>query len=100
MPIDLIIQLISGALGGNAAGAAAKKLDMGWLWNSIAGIVGGGLGGQLLGGILGPMLGMAGTAAKSGLDPMAILQSVLSGGVGGGALMVVASVLKGMMSKS
>ena len=44
------------------------------------------------------MLGMAGAAAKSGLDPMAILSSVLQGGVGGGALMAVVGVLKGMMA--
>jgi len=45
---SLIIQLISGALGGNAAGALMKKLSMGTVLNSILGIVGGGLGGQLL----------------------------------------------------
>ncbi len=94
MPIDLIIQLLSGAAGGNLAGTVLKNLNMGWLWNSILGVVGGGLTGQ----ILGPMLGMAGTAAKSGMDPMAILSSVLQGGVGGGALMAVAGVIKGMMA--
>ena len=100
MPIDLIIQLISGALSGNAVGATAKNLNMGWIWNSITGLLGGGIASQLLGPILGPMLGMAGTAAKSGMDPMAILQSVLSGGVGGGALMAVAGLIKGMMAKA
>jgi uncharacterized membrane protein YeaQ/YmgE (transglycosylase-associated protein family) len=94
MPIDLIIQLLSGAAGGNLAGTVLKNLNMGWLWNSILGIVGGGLTGQ----ILGPMLGMAGAAAKSGMDPMAILGSVLQGGVGGGVLMAVVGVLKGMMA--
>ena len=94
MPIDLIIQLLSGAAGGNLAGTVLKNLNMGWLWNSILGVVGGGLTGQ----ILGPMLGMAGTAAKSGMDPMAILSSVLQGGVGGGALMAVAGIIKGMMA--
>jgi hypothetical protein len=36
----LIIQLISGALGGNAAGAASKDLSLGPLGNSIAGALG------------------------------------------------------------
>lgn len=94
MPIDLIIQLLSGAAGGNAAGALLKNLNMGWLWNSVLGIVGGGLTGQ----VLGPLLGMAGTAAKSGMDPMAILSSVLQGGVGGGAMMAIGGILKGMMA--
>jgi uncharacterized membrane protein YeaQ/YmgE (transglycosylase-associated protein family) len=41
---SLIIQLISGAVGGNVAGAAMKESSLGTLGNSIAGIVGGGLG--------------------------------------------------------
>ena len=93
MPIDLIIQLLSGAAGGNLAGAVLKNLDMGRLWNSIMGIVGGGLVGQLLG----PMLGM-GSAVGSG-DLMSIIGSILQGGVGGGGLMAIAGVLKGMMNK-
>ena len=49
----LIIQLIAGALGGNAAGAASKDLSLGPLGNSIAGALGGGVGGQILNAILG-----------------------------------------------
>jgi len=44
----LIIQLICGALGGNAAGSLLKKQSLGTVGNSIAGILGGGLGGQIL----------------------------------------------------
>ena len=94
MPIDLIIQLLSGAVGGNVVGAVAKNLNLGWLWNSVAGLAGGGLGGQILGSVLGAGMG----AAKSGLDPMAILQSVISGGAGGGVLMAVAGIVKNMMA--
>jgi uncharacterized membrane protein YeaQ/YmgE (transglycosylase-associated protein family) len=42
--IPLIIQLISGAVGGNIAGAILKNLNLGPIGNSIAGIVGGGIG--------------------------------------------------------
>jgi hypothetical protein len=42
--ISLIIQVISGAVGGNVAGAAMKESSLGTLGNSIAGIVGGGVG--------------------------------------------------------
>ncbi len=98
MPIDLIIQLVSGAVGGNLAGAALKNINMGWLMNSVLGIIGGGATGQLLGPIINPMLGMAGTAATSGMDPIAILNSVLQGGVGGGVLMALAGVLKGLVA--
>ncbi len=44
--IALIIQLLSGAAGGNLAGKLIKKIDLGTLGNSIAGILGGGLGGS------------------------------------------------------
>ena len=39
--INLIIQLISGAVGGNIAGVALKDYSLGTLGNSIAGVVGG-----------------------------------------------------------
>ena len=38
--LPLIIQLVSGAIGGNIAGGALKNLSLGPLGNSIAGIVG------------------------------------------------------------
>jgi uncharacterized membrane protein YeaQ/YmgE (transglycosylase-associated protein family) len=58
---QIIIQLISGAVGGNVIGKVMKNLDLGTLGNSLAGIVGGGLGGQLLG-----MMGAGGGEAAAG----------------------------------
>jgi hypothetical protein len=49
----LIIQLLSCAVGGNVVGSLVRKISMGVLGNSLAGILGGGLGGQILGGSLG-----------------------------------------------
>ncbi len=80
--LPLIIQLISGAVGGNIAGSAMKNYNLGTLWNSVAGIVGGGIGGQLLG-----LLGMA--VSGGSLDIAGIIGSVASGGVGGAVLMVI-----------
>lgn len=91
--VNLIIQLVSGAVGGNGAGALMKKLSLGTLGNSIVGILGGGLGGQLLG-----LLGMA-PAAGAGLDLNGIISSVLSGGVGGGVLMAIVGVIKKALGK-
>ena len=94
----LIIQLISGAAGGNAAGAILKKFSLGPVGNSIVGILGGGLGGQLLG-----MLGAGGTGAAaataSGLDIGSIVSSVLGGGVGGGVLMGIVGLIRQQMRK-
>ena len=39
--VGLIVQLISGAVGGNVAGIALKQYDLGTIGNSIAGIIGG-----------------------------------------------------------
>ena len=44
--LPVLIQLVSGALGGNVAGKAMKNLSLGTLWNSVVGILGGGIGGQ------------------------------------------------------
>ena len=40
--MELIIGLISGAVGGNVAGGVLKNLNQGTLINSLAGVVGGG----------------------------------------------------------
>ena len=39
--INLIIQIITGALGGNAGGATMKNPDLGMLGNTIPGALGG-----------------------------------------------------------
>jgi uncharacterized membrane protein YeaQ/YmgE (transglycosylase-associated protein family) len=44
----LLVSLISGAVGGNVAGAAMKDKSLGTLGNSLAGIFGGGIGSFLL----------------------------------------------------
>ena len=51
--ISLIIEAISGAVGGNVAGAAMKENSLGTVGNSIAGILGGGAGGMILQAIMG-----------------------------------------------
>ena len=91
---SLIIQLLSGAVGGNVAGKLIKKIDLGTLGNSIAGILGGGLGGQILG-----ALGIASGAEGGALDLAGIIGNIASGGVGGGALMAIVGVIKSALSK-
>ncbi len=92
---QLIISLISGAVGGNAAGAAMKDKSLGTLGNSIVGILGGGAGAQILG-----MLGMGGMGdAAGGMDVGSIISSIAGGGVGGGVLLAIVGVVKGMMNK-
>jgi uncharacterized membrane protein YeaQ/YmgE (transglycosylase-associated protein family) len=47
--INLIIQLIAGAIGGNGAAASMEQADLGRAGNTIAGALGGIGGGQILG---------------------------------------------------
>jgi uncharacterized membrane protein YeaQ/YmgE (transglycosylase-associated protein family) len=90
--LPLIIQLVSGAVGGNVAGAALKNLSLGTVVNSIVGIIGGGLGAQLL--------GMLGVAASSGsMDVGSIVTNVAGGGAGGAVLLAIVGAIKKAMAK-
>ncbi len=100
--LAIIIPLISGAVGGNVVGALAKNLSLGTLGNSLAGIVGGVGGSQLIGMLMGggtAAAASAATTAAGGMDIGTILTQVASGGVGGGVLMAIVGVVKGMMAK-
>ena len=89
---QLIIQLISGAVGGNVAGALLKQFNLGVLINSIAGIVGGGIGGQILSSVLG-------VGAGGGMDIGSIVTQVAGGGVGGAIVLVIVGVIKKALNK-
>ena len=91
--MSLVINLISGAVGGNIAGAVMKDKSLGPLLNSVVGVLGGGAGAGVL-----KMLGMA--VNEGGLDIQAVLSSVASGGVGGAIMLVIVALIKGMMKKS
>jgi hypothetical protein len=100
MGMDLIIQIIAGLLGGNAAGAGLKNLSLGTAGNSVAGAVGGGLGGLLMGMLGGDGAAVADAAAgASGLDLGAIIQSVAGGGVGGAVLTLILGFVKKALVK-
>ncbi len=90
--VPVLIQLISGAAGGNYAGTLMKDKSLGTVGNSIAGIIGGGLGGQLLG-----LLGLG--TETGGTDIASIIGSLAGGGVGGGVLMAIVGMIKKAMSK-
>lgn len=93
--VTLVVQLVSGALGGNIAGALFRNLSLGTIGNSLAGIIGGGLGGQLLGQYFN--LPAVDTAS---LDPTAILGQIGSGGVGGIVVLLVVGLLKRLFAKA
>lgn len=88
----IIIQVISGAVGGLAAGMAMKKQSLGPVGNGIAGLLGGGLGGQLL-----ALLGVA--VAGGGTDAGGIAGNIATGGVGGGALLAIIGTVRKAIGK-
>ena len=90
---QLLISLVSGAVGGNVAGGLLKNFNLGTIWNSVVGILGGGLGGQIL-----SALNLGGQAAPT-LDLGNILANVGSSGVGGAVLMIVVGLIKKMVAK-
>jgi hypothetical protein len=94
--IGLIIQLISGAVGGNIAGTAMKQYNLGTIGNSIAGLIGGGVGAQIIGALIGGGTG-ADLGGAGGLDIGSIIGQIASGGVGGGILMVIVGLIKQAM---
>ncbi|MCC2111313.1 MAG: hypothetical protein KDJ16_04700 [Hyphomicrobiales bacterium] len=90
--VPLIIQLISGAVGGNVAGAILKNFSLGTLWNSVVGILGGGIGGQILSSVLG-------IGGGGGMDIGSIVTQIASGGVGGGVLMIIIGIVRGLIGR-
>ena len=83
---DLIIQLITGALGGNAVGALIKKLNMGVVLNTVMGLIGGAGGAELL--------------AKLGVDlGGAMANNTAGAAAGGGILMAVVGLIKNALAK-
>ena len=84
--LPIIVQIVTGIIGGQAVGAALKQAAMSQLPKILSGAIGGIGGGQLLtmlGGDAGALSGMLGDAV---------------GGLGGGAILtaIVGMVMKSM----
>jgi hypothetical protein len=91
--INLIIQIVAGALGGNGAGAALKDQTLGPLGNTIAGAIGGLAGGQLLSAAIPALAGVAGTT-----DVGALLGQAVGGGVAGAIVTAIVGFIKSKMA--
>src|SRR6516165_6593692 len=93
--MSLLISLISGAVGGNVAGAAMQDKSLGAIGNSLAGIFGGGIGSFIL-----QALGVLATLGASGVGLGNIIGKIASGGTGGAVLLVIVSLLKSAMAST
>jgi hypothetical protein len=92
--INLIIQLIAGAIGGNAAGATMEKANLGTAGNTIAGALGGLGGGQLLSALIPALAGSAG-----GVDLASLAGQLVGGGVSGAIVTVIVGLIMNAMAK-
>jgi len=95
--INLIIQVIAGAFGGNAAGGLLKNIDLGPVAKTISGAVGGGIGGQLLQAVIPALAGAA--SAPGGFDIAAAAGQAVGGGVTGAIVTVIVGLIKNAVMK-
>ena len=98
--LGIIIQLILGAVGGNAGAAVVKNANLGTTGNSVVGAVGGIILGQIIAHFTGaaPVDPAAAAATVNSMGD--IIQSVIGGGVGGAVLTVIAGLIKNSMNKA
>ena len=94
--IPLIVQLIGGAVGGNAAGAALKNVDLTALLKTIVGAIGGVGGGQLATG-LGVLTAVLGNNAGTGAT---VAGNAGASAIGGAVLTAIVGLIKQAMNKS
>jgi hypothetical protein len=93
--MSLILQLIGGIGGGNAAGAAMKGRSLGSAGNSIIGAIGGLVLGQVVERLTGGAISADTVAqAAQGMDLGGIITNLLSSGVGGAVLTAIIGMMK------
>lgn len=98
--LNLIISLVSGVVGGNLAGAATSEKNLGPLFNTIAGLIGGGAGEHILK-ALGVLASAQATGTTGGaeFDLSSLLANIGVSGVSGAALTGVITLVKDALQK-
>src|SRR5450631_2709023 len=95
--INLILQLVAGAIGGNVAGGLLKNIDLSPLVKTITGAAGGGIGGTILSGLI-PALGSAASSA-GGFDIGAMAGQLAGGGITGAIVTAGFGLIKNALVK-
>jgi hypothetical protein len=92
--MGILVDLVSGGIGGNGAGVALKDKSLGTIGNTIAGAVGGAAGGIIL-----QLVGVLNTAGMSDMTPASIMSQGGVGLVSGGVLTAIIGFVKKAMNK-
>jgi hypothetical protein len=90
---NLIIQVITGILGGHAAAAAAKEHEFGLIGHTIAGAIGGALSGYFLQNLAVTMVTASGSLNEPTAVENAFIQAV-TGLAAGGIVTLVTGLVK------
>ena len=89
--VQILINLIAGALGGAAIGKSSPTFDLGTVGNIISGVVGGGVLGQVVTLALPSVM----AAAQSGnLSVGGVISQLIAGGAGGAILTAIIGAIK------
>src|SRR6516164_10884354 len=89
--VQILINLIAGALGGLGAGKASPNFDLGTIGNIISGLVGGGVLGQIVTLALPSVV----AAAETGhLSVGGVISQLIAGGAGGAILTAIIGAIK------
>lgn len=93
--MTLLVNLVSGAVGGNIAGASFKDKSLGTLGNTLAGLVGGTAGTYIL-----QAVNLLSSVGLSDMSVGQIAGNIGSSAVIGGIVTFVLGMIKNSMSKS
>ena len=89
--VQILINLIAGALSGAAVGKSSPTFDLGTVGNIISGLVGGGVLGQVVTLALPSIM----AAAQSGnLSVGGVVSQLIAGGAGGAILTAIIGAIK------
>ena len=91
--MELLISLIGGTIGSNAAAKILKHFDQEWMFNSIIGVFGGVIGGQILASVT---TGSIDLNSSQGMNTLCLM---LAGAAGGSILLPAIGLIKNVVIK-
>jgi len=91
--LSLLIQLASGAAGGNIVSCGCEKISLGPIVSSLTGMLGGEVGARIL------QLVVASGQIESASDMQIFLTSLLGGAAGGAAMTALLGWVKEMLGR-